>query len=69
MKRKNYLPAIMSIVSLSFALFLVSFGLTGYSILGIGTFEFRNFSIGFFLVGLVFAFFYLKNNKQNKKEK
>jgi hypothetical protein len=61
--------AIFSIVSLLFALFLVSAQLTGYAILGIERIELRDFAVCFFVCGLMFAFLYLNGKKKAKKKK
>jgi len=68
MVNRKYIPAVVSIASLSIALLLVSMGLTGYAISNVGELDFRNFSIFFFFFGLVFAFVYLKRNKNLKNK-
>ncbi|MEJ2267971.1 MAG: hypothetical protein P8X70_02760, partial [Nanoarchaeota archaeon] len=55
--------AILSITSLVFALIFTSFSLTGYSVMELTQNNFRFFGTIFFILGLVFAFVYLKKKK------
>ncbi|MDD5012149.1 MAG: hypothetical protein PHQ66_00675 [Candidatus Nanoarchaeia archaeon] len=55
--------AFLSITSLAFALIFISLNLTGNAIGGITLNDSRWISICFFLCGLLFAFFYLRNKK------
>jgi len=63
-ENKRKIHGIISIASLSIALFLVSAEFTGNVISEFGEGGLRNFSICFFLCGLIFAFFYLNAKKQ-----
>ena len=65
--------AVVSILTLTFALFFVTSNLTGFSILNISSGNSRWIGSCFFVCGLIFAFVYLKSKnktlpkKKNKK--
>ena len=63
-KNKRHVQGMLSIAFLSIAFFLVSAELTGHVLSNFGEGGLRNFSICFFLCGLIFAFFYLNAKKQ-----
>ncbi len=59
----RFVFAIFSMGSLLFALFFTSLSLTGYSISGLTEESFRFGGVVLFVLGLVFAFSYIKNKK------
>ncbi len=62
LQKKLY--ACLSIFALAFALFLVSFNLTGNAIGGITLNDTKWIGVCFFLCGLTFAFIYLQGKKR-----
>jgi hypothetical protein len=67
-KRENSLLAMVVVASLSISLFFISSNLTGFAVSNLSYQGAQGIGMGFFLVGLVFAFFYLRNREKISKD-
>jgi hypothetical protein len=64
--RIKFLPAVISIASLLFALFFISSNLTGFSVFNLTYNNSRWIGSCFFICGLIFTFIYLKIKTKKK---